>query len=437
MSEKASDRKSLSLSVYSGLAKYTAPLAERRAQKTRAMGKDSSDRIDERYGKPSAERMAGQLIWLHALNLGQSLPLLGLIGRLQAIYPQADFLVTTSEDVSEPVISARLPKRTTHQYAPYDMLRAVEPFLDHWQPDICLWAEDRLMPLLLQEATQRKIPMLYLNAGQPNRSFRRLRWLPGAATSAISLFSRILATDEAAAHSYRKLGIDSEKLEITGTLREGSVPLPADEAMRSRVARQLQGRPVWLASYVNEHEEDMVIEAHKIAQRSTHRLLTIISPMSLTRVDALAEKLVNAGLNVAHRSDWSSLTPLSEILLADVPDELGLWYRVASVSLVGNSLTQEGGGKNPGEPAALGSAIIHGPFVEVFADSFLRLARVGAAVEVLSVESLAEVVSELLSPDKAAEMAYAAWVANSEGAAVTDAVIEQVVEFLGSKEVLP
>ena len=433
MSEKASDQKSLGLSVYSGLAKYATPLAERRGQRSVVKGEEDAARIQERYGNSPIARAGGLLIWLHCSDLGHSLALMGLMGRLKAVYPGATFLLTTSERVSEQVMAVRLPVGAIHQYAPYDIPRAVESFLAHWQPDICLWAEDRLMPVLFQETIARNIPAVYLNAGAPSRSFRRLRWMPGVASSVINLFSAILATDEEAASGLQKLGASPDKISVAGVVREGSIPLPANEAMRSHVARQLQGRPVWLAAHVNESEEDMVIEAHKMAQRSTHRLLTIISPLKHERISGLSAKLVDSGLNFLRRSDWSSLTPLTEVLLADVPNELGLWYRIASVSLVGNSLTNEGRGGNPGEPAALGSAIIHGPHVEDFADSFFRLASVGAAVEILSVESLAEAISELMSPDKAAEMAHAAWVANSEGAEVTDQVIEVVVELLGSQ----
>jgi 3-deoxy-D-manno-octulosonic-acid transferase len=57
---------------------------------------------------------------------------------------------------------------------------------------------------------------------------------------------------------------------------------------------------------------------------------------------------------------------------------LGLWYRVAPISLVGGSL-QPIGGHNPFEPAALGSAILHGPYVTNFVDIYQRLSEAGAA----------------------------------------------------------
>jgi 3-deoxy-D-manno-octulosonic-acid transferase len=108
---------------------------------------------------------------------------------------------------------------------------------------------------------------------------------------------------------------------------------------------------------------------------------------------------------------------------------MGLWYRIAPAAFVGGSLA-EVGGHNPFEPALLGCAILHGPHVRNFADGYRRLQAAGAAVEVRDQRALAGALVEVLAPDRAAEMAAAAWDAVSEGAAVTDAVLEVVAGYL-------
>ena len=102
---------------------------------------------------------------------------------------------------------------------------------------------------------------------------------------------------------------------------------------------------------------------------------------------------------------------------------MGLWYRIASVSFVGGSLV-EVGGHNPFEPALLGSAILFGPHVRNFVDGYRRLSDAGAAVLVRSEAELAEALVATIAPDRAAAMAAAAWAACSEGAEVTDAVLD-------------
>jgi 3-deoxy-D-manno-octulosonic-acid transferase len=78
------------------------------------------------------------------------------------------------------------------------------------------------------------------------------------------------------------------------------------------------------------------------------------------------------------------------------------------------------GGHNPFEPAALGSAILHGPYVTNFVDIYQRLTEARAARLVSAPQTLAEAVDDLLSPDRAAAMAHAAWEAVSAGADVTE-----------------
>ena len=66
-------------------------------------------------------------------------------------------------------------------------------------------------------------------------------------------------------------------------------------------------------------------------------------------------------LRVGLRSKNDKILQETQIYIADTLGELGLWYRLSPVSFVGGSLVNVGG-HNPFEPAALGSAILHGPY---------------------------------------------------------------------------
>ena len=130
------------------------------------------------------------------------------------------------------------------------------------------------------------------------------------------------------------------------------------------------------------------------------------------------------GLQVAQRSKGEPIGADTDVYLADTLGEMGLWYRIAAVSFVGGSLVDVGG-HNPFEPALLGSAILHGPHVRNFLDAYRRLAaarRGGAGA--LARPSSPRRSSRPWRPDRAAEMAAAAWEACSEGAEVTDAVLD-------------
>ena len=116
--------------------------------------------------------------------------------------------------------------------------------------------------------------------------------------------------------------------------------------------------------------------------------------------------------------------------MANQPGELGLWYRLATVSFLGGSLSPGIGGTEPMAAAALGTAILYGPNVRRYMPSYTRLANAGAARIVNDAASLSSAVTHLIAPDHAAAMAHAGWDVVSEGAEVVDTVIALVRDSL-------
>lgn len=422
-------RRPLLLRLYLALSRRGGAFAERRLEARRAEGKEDAPRLGERMGVASLPRPEGRLVWFHAASVGEAASLLELLRRLTQARPELSCLVTTGTVTSAEFISGRLPERAFHQYVPVDVLPWVERFLEHWRPDAAVFTESELWPALLSSTRARGIPMLLINARISARTFRRWRPLAGTAASLFNDFERILAQDALAAEQLIALGVDPERVTVEGSLKEGSAPLPYDEAERVRITRALAGRPIWLAASTHPGEEEIVLGAHARARRTLPMLALILAPRHPNRGDTLAEMMRGRGLQVAQRSKGEPIGADNDVYLADTLGEMGLWYRVASVSFVGGSLVDVGG-HNPFEPALLGSAILFGPNVRNFADAYRRLVDAGAAVLVRSEIELCEALVATIAPDRAAEMAAAAWAACSEGAEVTDAVLDAIGAIL-------
>lgn len=137
----------------------------------------------------------------------------------------------------------------------------------------------------------------------------------------------------------------------------------------------------------------------------------------------------SAMLFVSAKVSQFALLPQGEVEAKDRVLNMGLWYRLAPVSFVGGSLTDRGG-HNPYEPAALGSAIIHGPHVRNFRDIYERLNAFGGALCVKDAPELTKAVTDLIRPDHRAPMAYAAWEISSSGADVTDKALALILDHL-------
>jgi 3-deoxy-D-manno-octulosonic-acid transferase len=145
------------------------------------------------------------------------------------------------------------------------------------------------------------------------------------------------------------------------------------------------------------------------------------------RADGLALSLEQAeGWRVARRSAEEEPDTEVEVYIADAPAEMGLWYRLAPVTFLGGSLYGGGSRRDPFEAAALGSAILHGPQGGPWAPALARLAEARASRPVAGPGDLADGLTDLLSPDRAARLAQGAWAVATAGAEVTDRIVMQI-----------
>ncbi|WP_341863364.1 3-deoxy-D-manno-octulosonic acid transferase [Gymnodinialimonas sp. 57CJ19] len=426
--------RSLFLGLYlAWSARGARAFAERKLRERLADGKEDAARLDERRGIATTPRPEGPLIWFHAASVGESLAVLELIRRALDEREDLTVLVTTGTVTSAAVMAERLPDRAIHQFAPLDAKPFVAAFLDHWKPDVAIWTESELWPTLVVETHARGVPMLLLNARMSKASHDKWRFARGMIRSLLGRFQAALVQDNLTMVYLRRLGMPVDRMKVMGTLKEGSAALPCNEDDRAAMAANLAGRPVWLAASTHDGEEKMVLQAHRMAMRSSPRLLLILVPRHPERAEEIAALLQSDGWRFTRRSADQEPADEAQVYLADTMGEMGLWYRLSPISFVGGSLVAIGG-HNPFEPAALGSAILHGPYVTNFVDIYDRLRDGGAARLVSSPEKLAGQVAELLNPDEAATMAAAAWQVISDGADVTDRALALVIDTLEEAE---
>jgi len=368
-------------------------------------------------------RPAGPLVWLHAPSAEPARAMLEL-GRRLVEEDGVPVLLTCADP---------LPPREglLMEPPPADTPAEARAFLEHWRPEVAIFAEGELRPALLHEAVERRLPLLMVGGRNPCFVRERDGWYPGLMRGLLSHFRTVLTVDETSARAFRKAGATPEAVEVTGKLEEESAALSCLEAERDSLARQFATRPVWLAAALPETEEAAVIAAHRAALRLAHRLLLIVVPQDPARVAPLAMKMEKEeGWTVALRAEEQEPDPETEVYIADSANEFGLWYRLAPITFLGGSLAGNGCARDPLEPAALGSAILYGPRPGLYGATFGRLGAARAARAVGSATDLAEALGDLLSPDRAARLAQAAWTVASDGAEVTERVMVMIRRIL-------
>lgn len=396
------------LRLYLAFSRVSAPLW-RIAQKRRvARGKELPERLPEKWGSYRRPRPEGTMLWFHALSVGESLALVPLIERALRDLPDAHVLLTTSTAASAGALGkAGLPERCLHVLAPVDTAGAVRRFLGHWRPDVSGFAELDFWPRLMVETHRRGIPMILINSRLRDRSFESRKRIGGITRDTLQLFGRLLVQDPESFERFKALGADPKRISVVGALKAVARPLPADPSELAGLKAAVANRFAWLAAstWGNEHPE--VMKAHRRVTEAEPGALLIVAPRQLRDADGAEAEARKVFAHVARRSRGEGIGPETQVYIADTIGEMGLWYRIAPVSFVGHSLDVKGEGlegKNPYEAAALGSAILHGPAVPYFAESYAVLKKAGAAREVADPASLASAVLELRDTEVRAPM---------------------------------
>ncbi|MDI6834979.1 MAG: lipid IV(A) 3-deoxy-D-manno-octulosonic acid transferase [Rhizobiaceae bacterium] len=386
---------SMAITGYSwaGIAAYplAGPLLAFRAAK----GKEDRARRLERFGYPSADRPHGPLVWIHAASVGETLAVVGLMRELRR--RDINVLLTTGTVTSAELVRLRLDGEIIHQYVPLDLRPAVRRFLDYWGPDIAISVESEIWPTTLGELDRRHIPQILVNARMSDRSFERWHRHNSIAEALFSRLSLVIAQSDVDAERFRDLG--AWPVAVSGNLKvDGDAP-PCDMAVLARYREQIGHRKTWAAISTFEGEEKIAVMVHR-ALKAHVGLLTIIVPRHPERCDELEAMMVEKGLKVARRTRDDAITPDTDVFLGDTIGEMGLYLRLTEIAFVGRSITGQGG-QNPLEPAMLGCAVLSGPNVENFRDSYQRLVRNGNARIVRDAEMLAKAVHFLSVNDLA------------------------------------
>ncbi len=373
--------------------------------------------MHEREGRETIPRPPGRLLWLHAASVGESVSILPVLTELALQAPNRKMLLTTGTVTSATLLKQRLPEmaldeRVMHRFAPLDVPRWSGRFLDHWRPDVAVLVESELWPNLLAGCRARGIPVVLLNARMSATSVRRWRLAPGLARELLGSLAVIQAQSETDAERLRELG--ARAVTVPGNLKFAASPLPADTSELSRVQKWLGERPCWLAASTHPGEEAIILDAHRMLASSYSGLVTLVVPRHPERGKQIAAEVRD--LEVSRRS-LGQKPPTEGVWIGDTLGELGLWYRLAGLALVGRSLVPPGGGQNPLEPARLACPVATGPYTENFSDAVQVLECAGALIRVTDARSIADWVAAMLRAprDRAAIGARAQAVAAKHG----------------------
>ena len=385
--------------AYRGLMRGLEPFAGYILKRRVKSGKEDETRIEERKGMASLPRPAGALIWMHGASVGETSMLLPLIRRLLDDDPNLHILMTSGTMTSAIIMAERLPDRAFHQMVPLDGPTFVARFLDHWQPDLAVWAESEIWPNLVLQTKAARAKMALINARMNQSSIDRWRDKREFARQVFSCFDMILPADTLTHNALKFLG--GNVISQVGNLKWSAPALEFDKAEAAKLREAAGHRPIWLAASTHAPEEAGILAAHLSGPAKKAKALLIWVPRHPERGDDVAA--LCADQEIAVRSKGEVPTENTSIYIMDTLGEMGLALDLAMVAFVGGSLDKSLTGHNPLEPGRASVPILTGPHVDSFTEIYAELFNNNAAMRVKSAKQLEKSVMALLSDPIAAQ----------------------------------
>ena len=370
-----------------------------------------------------------QVVWLHAVSVGEVMALRRWIELFSVRYPNWILALSVTTPTGHHLAKKFFSDRAVVFYAPFDISFVVRRLLSLIQPKLLLLMETEIWPNLISEAARAGVVVGILNGRISPRSFRRYdlvrRWMKAI----LGKISFCLVQSEHDRGRFLMLGMPEARVTNVGNMKFDQTD-GIDQRQSDRVAitgGSTRNGPVLIAGSTSWNEEELVLRVFKELRKSFHHLQLVLAPRHPERISKVVHAIKRAQLPVQRYSEIASastgMPPRNDviarqqsrrgrsnlaylghvqqsknaypILLVDQIGVLASLYRLADVVFMGGSLVRRGG-QNPIEAARFRKPLLHGPNVFNFSEVYQALDERGGARCVRSKEELFEKLKLLL-----------------------------------------
>jgi 3-deoxy-D-manno-octulosonic-acid transferase len=283
---------------------------------------------------------------------------------------------------------------------PYDHPLFVNLFIKKTNPSAVFWVESEFWPISLHHIKKHNIPALALNFRMSEKSY--ISWKNKASTfiqALLSTFTYAQAQTQEYAYYFESLA--NSDVKRIGNLKDAAPALIYNPDEFENLSQKWCQRKIVLWASTHEGEEDIACAMYKNLKELHNDLLFIIVPRHPERGKYIASIAEKHGLSCALRSAHNETSKDIEIYIADTLGELGLFYALSPIAIIGNSFVSDpGGGHNMLEAAHLNCAILYGPSYYNFQSMHDAMISEDCVITVKDRHHLIERLEKLLNDTK-------------------------------------
>ena len=347
--------------------------------------KEDSISYREKLSKIEISREEGFLIWFHVASVGEAMSILPLIESCMEEKKINKILLTSITLSSGKILKKKFNQnaKVIHQFLPLDISVWTSKFLEHWKPNLSIFIDSEIWPNLISQISEKKIPLLLINARITKKSFKRWKLIISFAKKIFEKFDLCMVSNKESENFLKILG--AKNIKNYGNLKFSNIKNNLNKKLDSDFFNKIKNRKVWCATSTHPTEEILCAVSHLKIKESYNNILTIIIPRHIDRIEKIRKELSNLNLKIVLYSKLDQIDINTDILLIDTYGEASIFYNISKYVFVGKSTIKSlimDSGQNPIEPARLGCKIFHGPNVSNFVEIYEYLRTLGVTKQV-------------------------------------------------------
>lgn len=323
-------------------------------------------------------------IWIHAVSVGESQAVRGLVEGLRVQYPGKKLVISTVTPTGNKIARSIARQGDFVFYFPLDLSFIVKKVIVRIRPSLFIIAETEIWPNIISYISASGIPIVLVNGRISDNSFKGYYCLKFILKPLLNKVDTFCMQTEQDARRLICLGVNPDKIKITGNIKfdlkdysdSNSSCLPAGKGLRNRLGIK-EHEKILVCGSTHPKEEEIILGVYIKLLQKFKDLRLIIAPRHPERSNEISGLAKKFGLQSL---SFSSLNPDltsfegKSVIIVDSVGQLLNFYAIADIVYIGGSLVKTGG-HNILEPALFAKPILFGPHMFNFrniADLFLK-----------------------------------------------------------------
>jgi 3-deoxy-D-manno-octulosonic-acid transferase len=315
------------------------------------------------------------------------------------IRPDLKWCISTYTRTGRELAQKLFPDAEAVFFFPLDAGRPLKKLFRFFHPAAVIMVETEIWPYFLSFCRRRELPVVLANGRLSEKSFRRYRRFRPLMAGSLASYKTLIVQSSQDAERFRALGAPDGRISVAGNIKNDTSD-PADlTVQKNQIRKRLKlgaEKKLFIAASTRPGEEEMIIKALEAIPDVYRRLVLLLAPRHLERLDEVAGLLEKQGLSFVLYSRLGEEAPLSPAII--LMDQMGLLtglFPGADLAFVGGTLVDLGG-HNIMEPVTAGVPVMFGPSVFNVRDAAEKVMHNRQGMMVQNVAELSGAVAAIL-----------------------------------------